>query len=106
MPVLQRSGKQMEKIVIVKWRIKESEMSWLLKLLPELAEKTRAEEGNISYTIYQSESDPCELILCEHYTDTAAAESHRQSEHYKRIVAKEIIPHLEVREVISVKKLV
>ncbi|MBD2518281.1 antibiotic biosynthesis monooxygenase [Nostoc sp. FACHB-973] len=96
----------MEKIVIVKWRILESETSRILKLLPELAEKTRSEEGNISYTIYQSESDPCELILCEHYTDTAAAESHKRSEHYKRIVAEEIIPHLEAREVILVKKLV
>lgn len=96
----------MEKIVIVKWRIKESETSRILKLLPELAEKTKSEEGNISYTIYQSESDPCELILCEHYTNTAAAESHKRSEHYKRIVAEEIIPHLEAREVILVKKLV
>ncbi|MBD2593304.1 antibiotic biosynthesis monooxygenase [Nostoc sp. MBR 210] len=96
----------MEKIIIVKWRIKESETSRILKLLPELAEKTRSEEGNISYMIYQSENDPCELILCEHYTDTTAAESHRQSEHYKRIVAEEIIPYLESREVISVKKLV
>ncbi|MFN6486830.1 MULTISPECIES: putative quinol monooxygenase [unclassified Nostoc] len=96
----------MEKIVIVKWRIKESETSRILKLLPELAEKTKSEEGNISYTIYQSESDPCELILCEHYTDTVAVESHRRSEHYKRIVAEEIIPHLEGREVILVKKLV
>jgi quinol monooxygenase YgiN len=95
----------MEKIVIVKWRIKESETSRILKLLPELTEKTRSEEGNISYTIYQSESDPCELILCEHYTDADAAESHRQSEHYKRIVAEKIIPHLEVREVIWVKQL-
>ncbi|MBD2610339.1 MAG: putative quinol monooxygenase [Nostoc sp. ZfuVER08] len=96
----------MEKVVIVKWRIKKSETSRILKLLPELAQKSRSEEGNISYTIYQSESDPCELILCEHYTDNAAAESHRRSEHYKRIVAQEIIPHLEDREVISVKKLV
>lgn len=96
----------MEKIVIVKWKIKESETSRILKLLPELAEKTRAEEGNISYTIYQSESDPCELILCEHYTDATAAETHKLSEHYQRIVAEAIIPHLEDREVIAVKQLV
>lgn len=96
----------MEKIVIVKWKLKESEAPRILEMLPELAEKTRNEEGNLSYTIYQSESDPRELILHEHYVDAAAAETHRQSQHYKRIVVNEIIPHLEVREVLSVKKLV
>lgn len=95
----------MEKIVIVKWRLRESELSRILKLLPELAEKTRNEKGNISYTIYQSESDLCQLVLHEHYVDATAAEIHKQSEHYKRIVMNEIIPHLEVREVITVKKL-
>ena len=95
----------MEKIVIVKWKLKESEAPRILKLLPELGEKTRKEQGNISYTIYQSESDPRELILNEHYIDADAAEAHKQSGHYKRIVRNEIVPHLEVREVISVKKL-
>ncbi len=52
----------MEKIVIAKWKIKESEASRILKMLPELAEKTRSENGNISYTIYQSENDPHELM--------------------------------------------
>jgi quinol monooxygenase YgiN len=96
----------MERIVVAKWKIKESEVFRILAMLPELAEKTRAEEGNISYTIYQSESDPRELILHEHYVDAAAAEMHRQSEHYKRIVVNEVIPHLEIREVVLVKKLV
>jgi quinol monooxygenase YgiN len=95
----------MEKIVIAKWRLRESESSRILEMLPELAEKTRTEKGNISYTIYQSENDPHELILHEHYVDAAAAEAHRQSEHYKRIVVNEVIPHLESREVITVKKL-
>jgi len=96
----------MEKIVFAKWKIKQSEASRIMKLLPELAEKTRAESGNISYAIYQSESDPCELILHEHYVDAAAAEAHRQSEHYKRIVVNEVVPHLEGREVVLVRKLI
>jgi quinol monooxygenase YgiN len=96
----------MEKTIIVKWRLKESELPRILPMLPELAEKTRREKGNISYTIYQSESDPRELRLHEQYVDDAAAEAHKQSEHYQRIVAYEIIPHLEVREVVSVTKLI
>lgn len=95
----------MKKTIIVKWRLKESETSRILKMLPELAEKTRSEPGNLSYEIYQSESNPNELILHEQYVDADAAELHRQSEHYQRIVASEIIPHLEVREVNLVKKL-
>ncbi|BBO33151.1 putative quinol monooxygenase [Lacipirellula parvula] len=94
----------MEKIVIVKWRIKQSEAPRLLKLLPELAERTRAEAGNVSYAVYQSEQDPCELLLHEHYVDAAAAEAHKQSEHYQRIVVNEIIPHLELREVALVTR--
>jgi quinol monooxygenase YgiN len=96
----------MERIIVAKWKIKESEVSRILKMLPELAEKTRTEKGNISYMIYQSENDPHELILHEHYADADAAEAHRQSDHYKRIVVNEVIPHLEVREVVFVKKLV
>ena len=95
----------MEKIVVAKWKIKESEASRILKMLPELAEKTRTEKSNMSYTIYQAENDPRALMLHEQYVDAAAAEAHRQSERYKRIVVNEIIPHLEVRAVISVKKL-
>jgi len=71
--VLQRNYKHMEKIVIVKWKLKELEASRILKMLPELAEKIRNEKGNLSYTIYQSESDPRELILHEHYVDASAA---------------------------------
>lgn len=96
----------MEKIVFVKWRLKASEVSRIAELLPKLAESTRHEQGNISYQIYQSESNPCELILHEHYVDAAAAESHKQSEHYQRIVVNEILPQLKTREVISVTKLV
>ena len=99
------SRASMEKEIIVKWRIKKSETFRILKMLPELAEKSKNEKGNVSYAIYQSESDPNELILHEHYTDAGAAEAHKKSEHYQEIVVNEIIPHLEVREVILVKKL-
>lgn len=96
----------MEKEIIVKWKVRESERSRILALLLELAKKTRAEEGNIFYTIYQSETDPDVIILHERYKDNAAAEAHRQSAYYKTIVANEIIPNLEMREVTVVKRLI
>lgn len=96
----------MEKIIFAKWKITESDTPRIMKMLPELAEKTRSEQGNVSYAIYQSESDPNEFLLHEHYVDAAAEEAHRQSEHYQRIVINEIIPHLEVREVVRVTRLI
>lgn len=92
--------------VIVKWKIKESETERILKLLPELAEKSRSEAGNISYAVYQSESDPSELVLHESYRDAAAAEAHKSSEHYQSIVVKEVLPHLITRDVLRVRKLI
>jgi quinol monooxygenase YgiN len=96
----------MKKTIIVKWRIKESQTPRILNRLAELAQRTRSEKGNVSYEIYQSETDPNELILHECSVDGDAAEAHRNSEHYRTIVVDEILPHLEVREVTPVRKLV
>jgi quinol monooxygenase YgiN len=95
----------MEKELIVKWKISESKTSEILTLLPELAEKTRKEKGNLLYAVYQSEGNANELILHERYVDEAAVEAHKSSEHYQTIVVGKIIPHLETREVSLVKKL-
>jgi quinol monooxygenase YgiN len=90
---------------IVKWKIKESETDRILKMLPELAEKSKKEKGNVSYAIYQSDSADNELILHEQYTDVDAVEAHKQSVHYQTIIVNEIIPHLTLREVMRVRKL-
>lgn len=95
----------MEKELIVKWKIKESETARILELLPILTEKTKKEEGNLFYAIYQSEKDPNELILHERYVNADAVEAHKNSEHYQKIVVGEIIPYLEIREVTIVKRL-
>ena len=95
----------MEKELIVKWTIKASETSRILRLLPQLAEKTRNEKGNLSYHIYQSADDQNVIILHERYADQDAVEAHKNSEHYLETVAKQIIPHLENREVQLVIKL-
>ena len=96
----------MEKEIIVKWKIRQSERTRILELLPDLANKSRAEEGNTLYNVYQSDADPSVIILHERYKDDRAAEAHRQSAHYKAIVTNEIIPHLEMREVDNVKRLI
>ncbi len=95
----------MEIAVVAKWKIKPAEIERVLSLLPELAEKTRAESGNLLYSIYQSETDPSELFLIEKYVDAGAADAHRKSGHYQRLVAAGIVPHLGAREVTRVKTL-
>ena len=42
----------MKKIIFAKWKVAESDTPRIMKMLPELAEKTRSEEGAISYAIY------------------------------------------------------
>ncbi|WP_256010277.1 putative quinol monooxygenase [Desertivirga xinjiangensis] len=95
----------MEKEVIVKWKIKETETERILNLLPTLVEQTRNEKGNLSYNIYQSAEDPNVLFLHERYVNADAAEEHKAASHYQETVALQIIPHLEVREVSVLKKL-
>jgi len=95
----------MEKELIVKWKIRETETAGILKLLPVLAEGTKSEIGNILYAIYQSETNPNEIILHERYADEAAVEAHKNSVHYQTIVVDKIMPHLETREVFIVNKL-
>lgn len=95
----------MEKELIVKWKISETETPKILDLLQELVEKTRNEPGNLLYHIYQSAENPNEIILHERYVDSDAVEAHKSSDHYQQTVLGQIIPHLEVRELTIVKKL-
>ncbi|NMH27131.1 putative quinol monooxygenase [Flavobacterium silvaticum] len=95
----------MEKELIVKWKIKESGTARVLELLQQMATETKKEKGNIFYNIYQSEDNPNELFLHERYTNPQALEDHKNSTHYNKIVAEQIIPLLETREVVMVKQL-
>jgi (4S)-4-hydroxy-5-phosphonooxypentane-2,3-dione isomerase len=95
----------MERELIVRWKVSEGAIDEVLSLLPEIAEKTRQEPGNVLYHIYQSEENPAEIILHERYADEDAVQAHKFSEHYRKIVFEKIIPLLENREVITVKQL-
>ena len=54
----------------------------------ELIEKSRAEEGNIFYTLNASINDPNTLVFIENWKDQAAIEAHNQSAHFTGIVPK------------------
>jgi len=96
----------MEKELIVRWTIRESETSRVLGLLPKLAANTKNEKGNLEYNVYQVADSPNVLILHERYVDQDALDFHKTSAHYQDIVLAQIIPYLENREVQLLTKLV
>jgi len=95
----------MEKELIVKWTIRESETTRILGLLPKLVADTKNEKGNLSYNIYQAADNVNILILHERYADQEALEAHKNSRHYQETVVGQIIPFLEGREVQLLHKL-
>ena len=55
-------------------------------LARELAEKSQAEPGNLSYTLNQSISDPRVHCMLECWRDQEAIDFHNATEHFTRIV--------------------
>ena len=54
----------------------------------ELIEKSRAEEGNIFYTLNVSMSDPNTLVFIENWKDQSAIDFHNNTDHFTSIVPK------------------
>ncbi|MGN0287302.1 MAG: putative quinol monooxygenase [Atopobiaceae bacterium] len=68
--------------------IKEDAREEFLSLAKELIAKSRAEEGNVSYTINVSLDDPCLFTFVEVWKDQAAFDTHSQSKHFVCIFPK------------------
>lgn len=91
--------------VYAKWQIKEGKLDEVLKILKEAFKKSSEEEGNLFYKIHQNKTDENTLILFEGYENESALEFHKNSEHYQNLVAKQIVPLLENREVILIDQI-
>jgi quinol monooxygenase YgiN len=85
--------------VIARYTVKEGKVEELLALVAELAAASRTEPGNLSFTSYRSTDDPGSVVLLERYTSKEAFAAHRETPHFKRLVADRIIPLLESRAV-------
>jgi quinol monooxygenase YgiN len=86
--------------VYAQWQVKEGKLDSVLQILKEASKKSSEEEGNLFYKIHQSTADQNTLILFEGYENESALEFHKNSENYQNLVAKQIAPLLENREVI------
>ena len=56
----------------------------IAETLRALALASRQEPGCVSYIPHTVEGDPDTVLIYEQYRDTAAAEAHRQSAHFKQ----------------------
>ncbi|WP_040005532.1 putative quinol monooxygenase [Fibrisoma limi] len=90
---------------VAEWRTKSGQLEEVLKLLAEVVQKSREENGNLFYTVYQSYNDPNTLFLIEGYKDESALDAHRNSDYFQRIVIGKIVPLLDNRAVSQVRTL-
>ena len=72
------------KIVFATFHPKPDRVGDLEARLHMMVEHTRQEPGNEVYDLYRSGDDEVTYHLFERYTDDAALEAHRASDHYKR----------------------
>lgn len=72
--------------IIAKNIIKEGQKENFIKTAEELIKKSRAEEGNISYGLYEDIQNLNVLTFIEEWKDMDAVNLHNSTEHFKRIV--------------------
>ena len=72
--------------LVARRRIRPECVEAFQRLAAELVEKSRAEAGNLSYTLNRSLDDPMLFCFLESWRDQAAIDFHNASEHFTRIV--------------------
>lgn len=73
--------------IVAKNTVKKENKADFINTAKELVEKSRAEEGCISYTLNES-LDGKYLTFIEEWKDKKSIEMHNNSEHFKSIVQK------------------
>jgi quinol monooxygenase YgiN len=86
--------------VFATWQVKEGQIENVLQLLKTVHDESVKEEGNLFYTIHQSNSDQNTILLFEGYTNESAVTEHRNSSYFQDIVLGKIVPLLENREIV------
>ncbi len=86
-------------VVVARWTVAASSIAQVRALLPELQGQSLAEPGCLGYEILESSATPDVIVLIERYRDAAAIDAHRNSAHYRDLVAERIVPLLVQRQV-------
>jgi len=72
--------------IVAKSVLKDGQEETYLQLAKELIEKSREEQGCISYGIFQDIKDASIFTFIEEWQDQKAIDLHNNSEHFTRIV--------------------
>ncbi len=72
--------------IVAKSIVKDGKKVEYINLAKELVEKSRQEEGCISYCLFQDIRDDSIFTFIEEWRDQEAIDLHNSSEHFKRIV--------------------
>lgn len=87
--------------VIARYRVSAGARDEVLAVLPELAEASRSEPGNLSFVAYGGLADDHELVLLERYASRAAFDAHRRTPHFQELVLGRLVALLDSRVVES-----
>jgi len=68
----------------VRMRFDVRDREQVVELLTSLAIQSRQEPGCVVYVPHRVEGEPDTIVIYEQYTDRAALDAHRASEHYRR----------------------
>ena len=72
--------------IVAKNTLKDGKKAEFIKTAQELIAKSRAEEGNISYSLFEDVNDEKIVAFIEEWKDLKAIEFYNNTEHFKRIV--------------------
>lgn len=74
----------MKKIISAQVSIKPEKVDAFINLTKDLIEKSRAEEGCVSYSLYQDPQDKTKFLFFEEWKNQAAVDFHFDTEHFKK----------------------
>lgn len=72
--------------VVAKFVLKDGSKDKVLGILDEMIEKTRKEDGNIKYELFENLNDPNTLTFIEEWENMDKLNDHIASEHFQRII--------------------
>lgn len=84
--------------VLAEYEVAPEHSEAAVELLNRHAVASQEEPGCLRFDVYRSTTDPARLILIETYTDEAAFEAHRCTEHFRRNIEQTLVPWLLSRQ--------
>lgn len=76
----------MKKIIVAKFKVKESKINLFESLAKPLIEETNKEEGCLEYQLYKNNTENNEYLFFEQYKNQEAINRHSSSQHFKSFI--------------------